>query len=151
MKGVFVIAVLVAGAWWYFQDEPPPTVATEQVLDDLANERGLRWAIYRDGVEVVLDQHEPATIIVEKGEATIATGDWRASVTLANVREIVCERRFHHWPEPGWVELFVSVREGPDDEDGFADEMFVVRFPEEREASMRSICDRHGLRRDGDW
>jgi hypothetical protein len=145
MKGVFVIVVLVAGVWWYVRDEPPPTVATAQVLTDIASQRDLRWVIDRDGVEVLLDQHEPATILVEHGQATIATGEWRTDVTLAKITTIVCERRFHHWPEPGWVELFVSFQQGPDDE------MFIVRFPEEQEAGLRSICDRNGLRRDGDW
>ena len=62
----------------------------------------------------------------------------------------MCERQYIHHPEPPLVLLYVSFRKG-EDEDGYPDELFSVRFHESREPAIDELCRKHGLRREGDW
>jgi hypothetical protein len=159
-----VMLVMSVGAWWWLRARhapapaPPSGVeARERVVADLAAERGgLRWDVVRDrretssGLQLQAIQAAPAKVEIAHHQATVETSAWRVTIDLAHVTEIVCERRFIHHPPPGAVLLDMSFRKGPDDEDGFADELLTVSFDEAREPEFRALCARHGLRTIGD-
>jgi hypothetical protein len=159
-RAVIVMGIMSVVGWWWLRSRhaPAPGAAeTGHVLADLAADRGpIRWNASADrrgasdGIELTAIQTAPATVTVTSGTATVETGAWRIVVALSHVTEIVCERRFIHHPPPGTVLLDMSFRKGPDDEDGFPDELLTVSFPEAREADFRTLCARHGLRTVGD-
>jgi hypothetical protein len=165
-RAVIVMVVMSVVAWWWLRSRhagPPSSGAaadvaqTERVLADLAADRGgIRWDVLHPrsggsyGLWFQAFQSAPATVTVARDMATIETSAWRVTIDLAHVTEVVCERRFIHHPPPGTVLLDVSFRKGPDDEDGFADDLFTVAFDESRDADFRALCARHGLPTVGD-
>jgi hypothetical protein len=159
---VVVIVALSIGAWWWShsrraQPAVPDVAKTGRVLADLAADGGgLQWEttnghvpVQGDGVEFRTTQDAPASIRVASDAAMIETQTWRIIVNLDLVTEVVCERRFIHEPPPPLILLYVSFRKGPDDDVGFPDTLFTVRFDQAREADFIALCERHGLRQDG--
>jgi len=157
----FVVATALA-AWWILRPHATPVAGnealTERVLRDLAAyHHGELWwdirngqgSLFGDGVWVRSTQTRPASIEVEHGWVQLQTPTWRVIVELDKVHEIVCRRDFIHEPPPGFLMLFVEFRKGPDDEDGYPDELFEVMFPQEQEAYFIALCKRYGLRRIG--
>src|SRR5438128_1416757 len=157
MKRLFVMLVPAAFVVWWWQRAPAPTTApdetrTAHVLVDLAKHTGdLRWDVSHDdlgtnhGLELRTIQHKHASIDLWYGRATVETPNWRITILLERVTDIVCEREFM---EPDTVFLNMSFRNGPD-EIGERHELFTVRFEQDREDDFRAICDRYQLRRDG--
>lgn len=150
-------------AWWVSRERHAPQVAgagaglTERVLGDLASYAGsLTWEASSEhgdlggaAIQVWNVQDGPAAFDASHGKAVIESSAWRVVVNLGLVSEIVCERRFIHVPSP-FVWLDVSFRKGPD-KNGYPDKLFTVRFPDEREDDFRRLCDRHRLRKVGDF
>ena len=159
---VVVIVVLSLGAWWWSHSRHarpavPDLAKTERVLADLvADGGGLQWettngrgTVHGAGVEFRTTQSAPANISVAFDVARIDTPTWRTIVKLQLVTEVVCERHFIHVPWPPLILLYVSFRKGPDDDAGFPDTLFTVRFDQAREDDFIALCERHGLRKDG--
>ena len=156
------VALLVCAWWWFHPRNTRPNHAdvtrSARVLADIARLRGggIRWSPTED-LETVACwnyQHEPAAVEGSSYQvATIRTATWDLVVNLARIEDIVCDRQFHHVPEPGYVELKMSFRGEPEEEqDEWAPrELFGVRFDQERQAEFIALCDRHKLRKDGDW
>jgi len=162
MKRIVVMTVALAiGAWWWShargaQPTVPDMAKTERVLADLAAYGGdLQWETTnghvpgQHGVEFRTTQDTPASIRVAFDSARIDTQTWRVIVNLRLVTEVVCERHFIHEPQPPLILLYVSFRKGSDDDAGFPDTLFTVRFDQAREADFIALCERHGLRKDG--
>jgi len=163
----WTLAFVVAGslaAWWLMRPHAvrhgtDPAV-TERVLRELAAYDGgeLWWdirngqgSLFGDGVWVRSKQTGPASVEVKHGWVEIEVPAWRVIVELSKVTEVVCDRQFIHQPPPGFLILELSFRKGPDDEDGYGDELFSIMFPQEQEADFIALCDRHGLRKIGDF
>jgi hypothetical protein len=152
-SGVAIAASVIAAWWWMHPRAQVDVARSERVLVDLAGYGGtLRWRTIEDGgggahgIGFQTLQAAPATIELARGRATIETATWRVEIDLARVHEVVCERRFVHYPPPGTVLLDLSFRAGRED-----DNLFTVAFDEAGEDDFRALCERHGLRRVGDW
>lgn len=161
-------AALVAGTlaiagWWLWHDRGKPPAAPREddrakahvLLDLAAYGGGLQWDTPHipwtgDGVQFCAIQPALASFEIFGSGVEIRTSTWSVYVALEQVTEIVCERHYHHHPEP-FVWLYVAFRKGPEDEDGHADELFQVRFREDREPDFLQFCDRHRLRKIGDF
>jgi hypothetical protein len=162
MKRIIVMFVALAlGAWWWsharrVQPAAPDVAKTERVLADLAAYGGgLHWEttngrhrVQSPGVEFRTTEDAPASIDVALDMARIETRAWRVLVNLNLVTEVVCERHYIHVPQPPRILLYVSFRKGPDNDAGFPDVLFTVRFDQTREADFIALCERHGLRKD---
>jgi hypothetical protein len=153
---------LVLGAWWLHRAGHPAMhddreALAAAVMSDIVaiDGDGIQW-LTDGGVGSVVGvgtrglQDSTAEFRVSSGIASVETATWRVSVYLSRITEIVCERQYIHHPDPPLILLYVSFRKG-EDEDGFADELFSVRFLESREPAIDELCRKHGLRREGDW
>ncbi len=156
-RRVLVVAALACAVWGVIKlrggsPQHVDTIVTERVLHDLARDNArILYHTDRDGLSTRFDQQDLATFDVGHGTATIATKEWTVSVELDRVTEVVCERRHIHWPEPGHVLLDVAFRNGPEDEDGHAPELLRVQFEQGHEVYFQALCDRHKLRKIGDF
>jgi hypothetical protein len=158
----FAVPLAIA-AWWLLRAGDSAThddreaLATAVMSDIVATDGdGIQWLTdgglgASSGVGTRGLQDSSVKFRVSSGMATVETATWRVNVYLYRITEIVCERRYIHHPEPPLVLLYVSFRKGEDDEDGYPDELFSVRFDESREPAIDELCRKHGLRREGDW
>jgi hypothetical protein len=154
------IGVLLCVWWWCHRRDARPSSddvsRKAAVLVDLANDRrGLRWysVEHHDDVSWRTVQQGPATVEVWKTHrAKLETRTWSIVVNLDRIKDIVCERRHYHAPEPPHVALKLSFRaDPPENEHGYANELFGVLFDQARQADYVALCQRHGLRKEGDW
>ncbi|MGE0868375.1 MAG: hypothetical protein AB7P03_07430 [Kofleriaceae bacterium] len=120
----------------------------EDVLRDLAVYRDtIYWnisstrSIEGTPVEFRTVQGKPAKVEVDPPFATIETTAWRVTVRPTMVDEAVCTRQF---VEPDIVFLLVELRAA-------GNTLFHVEFPQAQEPAFRKLCERHGLRKIGDF
>jgi hypothetical protein len=158
-----LVVLLAIGAWWLLRagdhakhDDRREALAAAVMRDIVALDGdGIQW-LTDDGIGSSTGvgtrgfQDSTAKLRVSSGMATVETTPWRMNVYLSRVAEIVCERHYIHHPDPPLVLLYVSFRKG-EDEDGYPDVLFSVRFDQSREATIDELCRKHGLRREGDW
>lgn len=154
------IGLLLCAWWWLHPRHVLPTSADvsqkARVLADVAAYRAdVRWysVEHHDDVSWRTVQRGPVRFeLWTTHRAKLETDTWSIVVNLDRVKEIVCERRHYHVPAPPHVALKLSFRDDtPEDDVGYANELFGATFDQTREAEYTALCERHGLRKDGDW
>ncbi|MDQ3339719.1 MAG: hypothetical protein M4D80_31515 [Myxococcota bacterium] len=161
IRRLLVIAAALALAVWWRSDSrtasknDPLEVATGVVRDIGAiGGGGIRWHVAampnetntQSGVAVYNIQAAPAQVS-NTHIVTVETPNWALVFDLTRITEVVCMERFIHEPAPGFMLRYFSFNKGPDDEDGFPDQMFEVYLADEREQDFENVCNKYALRR----
>lgn len=160
-RWIFVGAAIAAVVWWRWHGTSARTDTnielSRSVVRDVASLSGggIRWHVSampnESGTQSAVNVYNVQLVAAQvEGDIItyVDTPSWTIALDLGRIHEIVCVERFIHHPPPGFWMRSLSFRKGPDDEDGFPDEMLEIFFIEDRHAEFDRICDKHGLRRD---